>query len=177
MNQFIKILKIGALKIHWKLEIGNWKFPQGFTLLEVVMVVALLIVVMTGAIAALGSFRKTIDLNTVAEEIASNLRRAQTRAMNADSLSRWGIHFANPASGDDFYSLYSGDTYTADVEKNFLPGAAVFTTPSASSTQYVLFEKLSGALVSGSATSTVMQTADGSRSKTITVNSVGRVSY
>lgn len=150
---------------------------RGFTLLEVVLTSAALVIIFAVGILSYGSFNRTIDLDTVADIIAGQLRRAQTRAMNADDLLRWGVHFDNPTSGDDFYSLYSGNTYTTDVEKYFLPSGVVFTTPAGSATVDVSFEKLSGANVAGATQTIVIQTADGIQSKTISVNSVGRVSY
>lgn len=148
----------------------------GFTLLEVVLTMGVLIVVMTAALFSYGSYNKTIDLNTIADSISGQLRRAQVRAMGADSLLRWGVHFDNPTSGDDFYSLYSGDSYVSDVEKYVLPSGVVFTTPATSATVDVSFEKLSGSSVGGAKT-VVIQTADGTQSKTISINSAGRVSY
>ncbi len=153
------------------------KSAAGFTLLEVVLTTAILVVIFSVGMLTYGSFNRTIDINAVADTISGQLRRAQTRAMGADDLLRWGVHFDNPTSGDDFYSLYSGTSYVSDVEKYFLPSGVVFTTPATSATVDISFEKLSGANVAGVDKTIVIQTTDGSQTKTITVNSVGRVTY
>ncbi|MDO8581428.1 MAG: prepilin-type N-terminal cleavage/methylation domain-containing protein [bacterium] len=157
---------------------------HGFTLLEIVLTSAILAALAAVGILSYGSFNRTIDVNTIADNISGQLRRAQIRAMGADELKCWGVHFDNPASGSDFYSLYSdtactnADTgYAADAEKYFFPAGVVFTTPATNATENILFNKLSGALITDSATSIVIETADGKQSKTITINSVGRVSY
>lgn len=150
---------------------------RGFTLLEIVITSAVLVVVVAVGMLSYGSFNRTIDVGTIADNISGQLRRAQTRAMNADDLSRWGVRFNNPADGEDSYSLYSGDSYSSDTEKYFLPAGVIFTTPATNATVDVSFEKLSGANVAGTDKTIVIQTTDGSQTKTITVNSVGRVSY
>lgn len=150
---------------------------RGFTLLEIVLTMAILAILFSVGMLSYSGFNRTIDVNTVADTLSGHLRRAQTRAMGADDLLRWGIHFENPTSGDDFYSLYSGNSYATDVEKYFLPTGVVFTTPATSATVDVSFEKLSGANVAGATQTVVIQTTDGLQSKTITINSVGRVTY
>lgn len=150
--------------------------PAGFTLLEILLTTAILVVIASVGIFSYGGFNRTVDLNSIADAISGQLRRAQTRAMGADDLVRWGVHFDNPTSGDDYYSLYSGDSYSTNIEQYFLPSSVVFTTPATSAVVNVSFEKLSGASVSGAQT-VVIQTTDGSQTKTISINTIGRVSY
>lgn len=157
---------------------------RGFTLLEVVLTTAVLVVIVAVGILSYGSFNRTIDLSTVAGDISAQLRRAQTRAMGADDLKCWGIHFDNTTAGSAFFSLFSDTTctnattaYSTDVEKYFLPARVVFTTPADTVTSNVLFQKLTGSSVTNSATSIVIATPDGIRTKTISINSVGTVSY
>ncbi len=83
------------------------KKQAGFTLIEMLMVMALVIIITAISILQIASNRKGIHLQNTADEIALNLRNAQTLALSVRSAggtvpeykNGYGIHFELGAGG------------------------------------------------------------------------------
>ncbi len=69
---------------------------KSFTLIEVLLVIAIL-----GIIAGLSSpflitFKTEQDLNSTTEEVVSVLKKAREKAINGEKDSLWGVNFSQP---------------------------------------------------------------------------------
>ena len=117
----------------------------GFSLLELLLGLAILGLL---AVFALGSYRnyaKGVELDFAAKNIAYDLRNARAKAMAGEGRFNWGIHFVNSAS--DYYEIFSSLTNYADGSKviqstNYLPTTITFSFPASSSTFDVIFSKI-----------------------------------
>ena len=91
------------------------KNSRGFTMIEIIAV--LIIIAILGTTAMISGVYSTsdYDLASQADILESQLRYAQTRAMNSDVV--WGIEF----SGTTTYSLFKYDTVNGRVPAD-LPG-------------------------------------------------------
>jgi len=150
----------------------------GFTLIEILISSFILVSVATISIVYLSGYQRTVAVNTEAEKIAAYLRQAQNRVMSGESFVAWGVHFVNPQSGDDYYALFQGSVYTSTslVETIYLSKQIEFTVPSASSTQDVVFQRITG-WPTATTSVTIVSKVNSNLTKTISVNSVGQVNY
>ena len=140
----------------------------GFTLLEVMLSVAI-ITVLTGVTLPLyESFVRRNDLDLTAQSVAAAIRRAETyaRANNGDSV--WGVAFR--ASG---VTVYKGTSY-AGRNSGFDETVTIPGSVSVSGLSEVNFAKLSAA---PSVTGAVTLTSTTNDVRTVTVNAKGMVDY
>jgi len=150
---------------------------KGFTLLEILIVIAVLAVI--GALSAnyLTSYQKDLNLNKESNQIVNYLEQARNKSLAKEDNRAWGIHFENPASGSDFFELYSTSTnYSGGTisEKIYLSSGVAFSDPATGNSTDVQFSKLLANVASTTSVTIVSQTTN--NSKTITVNTEGRVS-
>lgn len=92
---------------------------NGFSLIELILVIALLSIIL--GITTVTLFRPVAkaNLNTVSTDIFSLLREAQNRAINTDTSgdpqsNDYGLHFETNS-----YTLFKGTTYTPGDASNF----------------------------------------------------------
>ncbi len=121
-------------------------YIPGFTLVEVIIVVALFSLVVAFSFPFVKSYNTRQILDGTSDELYSSLRRVQSQAMNGDNSSRWGIHW-----GSDEYIIFSGDDYDArDTDEDMIVeyAGSITITPSISGsapyTTDVIFHQLTG---------------------------------
>jgi len=122
---------------------------NAFTLLELLIVIAITAALSAVSVGFYVNQQKAKILENTAQEIANYLRYAQQKSMAQEQSLQWGVHFDNPTSGDDFYALYTGTTYSTPIETKYLPTGIVFTTPATGNSVNVSFNKLTGTNYSG----------------------------
>ncbi|HOX21382.1 MAG TPA: prepilin-type N-terminal cleavage/methylation domain-containing protein [Candidatus Paceibacterota bacterium] len=163
----------------------NSKFTKswGFTLIEVILSMAILTVLGVVGVSYLGGYRKSANITSEAEKITAYLRQAQNRAISGEAVSGqgptdWGVHFVNSASGEEYYALFRGSSYGVDVsvETVYLSNQVRFLDPAASSTKDIVFQRISGRPV---ATTTIIlqSVANSDLIRSISINSLGQVNY
>ena len=81
------------------------KKGEGFTLVEILLVIAVLIILLTMSVVALKPFQNQSDLQGNSQEIISVLRRAQNRTLASDNDSTFGV-FINTISNPHQYILF-----------------------------------------------------------------------
>ena len=137
---------------------------KGFTLVEVILVLAILMLLALLTIPLGIRFYKSQELNFVTDELVQTLRRAQLQAMSQANYS-FGVYI-QPGQ----YILFRGDSYmTNDDEEVFV----VSNDISFGGLNEVVFSKLDGI---PSSEGTITLTNDAGE-KSININSLGRVSY
>lgn len=82
----------------------------GFTFIELVIVIAIVAIMALAALPFIGRFQQSQTLQSLSEDIAHALSRAQVRAMTGDGAMRWGLRILSGS-----YVLYAGTSYAAHV--------------------------------------------------------------
>lgn len=85
---------------------------KGFTLLETVISLAIIVIVATMALLNLGGESRTTVLNDTTKQIAALLREAQSDAMSQSQGTSWGVHFDNTNPAAPSYALFYGASYS-----------------------------------------------------------------
>jgi len=149
----------------------------GFTLMELLIVVAITTILAgVGASSYINQQRAKL-LNTTAQEIVGYLRYAQQKSIAQESGNQWGIHFENPASGDDFYALYTGVSYTSPEETRYLHKGIEYETPTAGNSIDVSFNKLTGTSATSTTQSITIESTVINSTTTISISGQGLISY
>ncbi len=129
--------------------------PKGFTLIELILVIALFSTILI--LVTVNLFRPIpqTQVGVVSEDISSIINQAQSKAMNSDtaggaSSERYGVHFET-----DSYVLFVGSSYDSGDSKNFevltadnislLPTLPCPSPPG--DCNNIIFEKVSGKVV------------------------------
>lgn len=163
--------KIQNTKYHIRNTIYS---PKSFTLVEVIIVVAILTALLGTAYVELSGFKNRHSFDLDAESLVAALSNAQSKAIQQENGSAWGVRFENGAQ--DTYAIFSGTTFSASgvVTEENLSAASVYTSPPNASSTDVVFNKLTGAPLGGEK-SIAVQRSGGSEIYTITVSSIGKI--
>jgi Tfp pilus assembly protein FimT len=142
----------------------------GFTLLEISLVIAIVIILM-GFIVPLGfDFYKREQLGNQAQQILQTLRRAQLKSIAVELDSSFGVYFDN---NNKKYILFKGNFYSevgrdTKYDEIFdLPQVITISGPSE-----VVFSKFEG---EPNVTGDVVLSSNND-SRTININKMGRIS-
>lgn len=154
---------------------------KGFTLIELVVVVGIIIVVGAVLFASLGTRKSTTDLTATTQQIGSLLRMAQINAAQQKSNTAWGVHFANSSGSIPFYALFQTSYSTATVVGGLyrLPSTVAYVTSTLASgaTLDVIFSSLTGVSSVSTSIGFYMPKQNTAYSSTISISSSGTVTY
>ncbi len=149
---------------------------NSFTLIETLIVAAILIIMTTGAVLEMSSFKnkKTLDLD--AQQIATALGNAQSKAIQQEGGSAWGVRFTNGTV--DSYQIFQGLSYSTSsvVDSEQLGLTDSFTNPASGMNLDVVFNQRTGTPVSGGAFVVVIKQNSSSNLYSIFVSSAGKIS-
>ncbi len=159
-------------------KILNTKYSFGFTIVELLLIIAVITVLGGFGIANYSSFRNSKVLEEQVDVVVADIRETASRARSQESDNQWGIHFDNPAgNNNDYYQIWYGASYaggTITERVNLSPGLN-FTDPASAASEDVIFSKATG-LPTASAT-IVIQSSATSASGTIQISTQGQVAY
>lgn len=145
------------------------KSARGFTLIEVLLSVAIISLITGMSLPVLASFNDRNDLDLTAQGIVSQLRRAQTYARAVNGDSQWGVYAQNGSA-----VLFKGSSYAAR-DTSYDEPTTISPTVTVTGLSEFLFAKLDGTpSTTGSVTLTNTNTNE---TRTITINAKGMVSY
>jgi len=145
----------------------SFRIQGGFTFVEVLVVIALLVGLTGLAIPFYQSFQVGSQLDNTTQELSQTLRLAQAQAMATESLSAFGVHFESES-----FTIFKGVTYVSgDPINEVIPFTSAITiTPSMGSE--VVFSSLHGE--TGNAGTIAVAASNGS-SRTLIINDLGVV--
>lgn len=151
------------------------KTSRGFSLLELLIVMAIVVTLAAAGSGMYRNFGKNVELSSTAQTIAADLRHMQSKAMVGEGGFKWGAHIVN-TTPDDYYVLFStsGTSYldgtTVSLATTTLSKAIAFSDPVEGALKDIIFNKISGTTT---ATTTTI-TSEG-LTQTVNVSSVGTV--
>lgn len=121
---------------------------KGFTLIEMLVVVAITVAIATAGFLGLAGYRNKQALESGLNELRAAVEGAKRRSVTQEEGSRWGVRFTNATSGVSSYALFKGSSYSVSgLDRTYSFREPVgFGNPSASSTYDVTFTPLTGAL-------------------------------
>ncbi len=152
----------------------------GFSLVELIIGIAILALLMTMLITAYVSLQKKPQLDNATQEVMNILRLAQNQTLASQGNSKYGVYF-NTATTPNTYILFRGTSYATrdtSVDKTYLVAAitefsAITITGGGSE---VVFDQLTGATQKSSSV-TLWLKDDHSQVKTIYVDSSGVIGF
>ena len=141
---------------------------QGFSLLEVLLSVAILAVLAGLSLPVYESFMRRNDLDLTAQQVASSLRRAQTfaRANSYDSVWSVAVQSSN-------VTLFRGTNF-AGRDQTYDESVAIPASVSVSGLSEVQFSKLTA---TPNTTGSITLTSTANATRAVTVNAKGMVEY
>lgn len=146
---------------------------RGFTLIEILVVVAILGILLTIATPAFSKFRQRSILNVETEEIISIVNQARIFTMSSRGDKQYGVHF-----DADKVVLFEGGTYTVGASSNkqhiFSPVVTLSPIVISGGGFNIVFERLTGATTQNG-TTTLFVVGDTQASSTIVVSPSGLV--
>lgn len=152
------------------------KSGAGFTLLELIVVIALAVLLGGLALPALRIAQKNSELEETAESLVSVLRLAQNRTLGSEGASQYGVFFDTAVSPGRFI-LFKGATYaTRDVaadEVHVFPKSVEMSAVTIPQSE-VVFARLTG-VVANAGSITLRLLADPAKEEFLYVSSSGTV--
>ncbi|MGB2762360.1 MAG: prepilin-type N-terminal cleavage/methylation domain-containing protein [Minisyncoccales bacterium] len=91
-----------------KFQFPIFKKCKSFTLIEVLVIIAVIIILCAITANVYSSFRSHSELNTSSEKILSALRLSQSKTLSSEGASEYGVHFEQ-----DKIVLFKGNVYDA----------------------------------------------------------------
>lgn len=140
----------------------------GFTLLEVLLSVAIIALIAGLGTPVYQSFQTRNDLDVATNTVAQSLRRAQVLARASDGDTTWGV---DVRSGS--VTVYKGASY-ASRDSAFDELFDVPTSITPSGIGGTVFSKFTGV---PQTTGTITLTSNTNESRTITINEKGTITY
>lgn len=123
----------------------------GFTMIELIVVVAITALIATVSFLTLGRYRSGESVERSSEEIVAAMRAVQQRAITQEEGQAWGIRFVNatsgtPSLGTQSYIVFRGINFTpGSMDRMYTLRSGVrFTDPTASSTKDIVFAPITG---------------------------------
>ncbi|HZX50105.1 MAG TPA: prepilin-type N-terminal cleavage/methylation domain-containing protein [Candidatus Paceibacterota bacterium] len=151
---------------------------RGFTLAEILVVVAILGLLVAMSLPVFSIFREESRVTTTAEEVASILRLAQNRTLASQGDTKHGVYFDNIASPHQYVLFQTNTDYASrnapEDEVYEISDKLEFSVIDFAGGQEVVFERLTGA-TNQAGSVTVRVASDPAKVRTVFVESSGNV--
>ncbi|MCX6737225.1 MAG: fibronectin type III domain-containing protein, partial [Candidatus Parcubacteria bacterium] len=160
-------------------KFSSRKARKGFTLIEILIVVAITAILATvGTISYNGAIKRD-QLDSYSKEIISALERTRTKAVNQEEGDSWGVRFeANTSSAFSNFAIFKGESSGTDfIDIKTLNTNVNFTSPDPNSAvpiEEIVFNKSTGTIKDG--INHLIQVSNGSATKDIFINKNGLIS-
>lgn len=150
---------------------------SGFSLLEILLVIAILSIVATAISPFLFGGKTSIEVEEEAKKIAGVLKIGQNKAMTMENGSAWGVHFDNVTSSLPLYYLFEGNSYATGTSTNqyYLSSGIIFQAPIAGTSTDAIFNKRTGNLSSNTSTTITIKSLSPAIINSIIIMPNGRI--
>lgn len=145
----------------------NKSITSGFTMVEILVVIALLGILVGLSIPFYQSFQVSSQLDTTAFEIVQTLRLAQAKAITGENDENFGVHFESQK-----FVLFKGSIYQSADSANEVTEIPKTLNVFTSFGQNIIFSRIKGETSPGG---TVTIRSDINESKTIQINVKGNI--
>lgn len=157
----------------------NKKNNSGFTLIEIIIVIAILGFLSTIAVFDFFAFKENSDLNNNVQEFVSVLKLAQNKAISAENNSQYGVYIDTSDSPNQ-YVLFKGPSYAlriaSDDRTYSLQNTMEFYDTNLGGGYEIVFTKTTGAPEEFGSIS-IRVKASPNNNKTIYLTNSGTVSF
>lgn len=151
----------------------------GFSLLEIVVVLAVLALILAIAMSTYLSNQQLPQLNNATQEIINILRLAQNQTIASKQNSQYGVYF-DTSTLPERYVLFKGSSYasrdTAFDQIYTIPVSAEFYQVNTGGANQVVFDKLTGS-TENTGNISLRLTGDHSQTKILYVDSSGIIGF
>lgn len=129
-------------------NLASLRGKSAFTLIEVIISIAILAVVSTVGFLALTSYKGGKNIELTMNELVAVIRDAQRRSITEQDGKQWGLHFINSTSTAHSYEMFNGASYTpSTVSSTYsLKRSVAFSNPSEGLNVDTIFSAISGKL-------------------------------
>ena len=86
---------------------------QGFTLIEIIIAISIMVLLISVSIVSYRYFEKSTELEKTTQKIISILKLAQAKTIASDEASQYGVHFES-----NKFILFKGSEYQLGSENN-----------------------------------------------------------
>jgi len=158
---------------HFPLNKNKAKINQGFSVIEILVVLAVLMIVSGLIVPGFNFFRRQNSLNATAQEIINALRLSQNKTLASEGNSSFGIYFES-----DKYIIFKGAAYiesSSDNEIHNIDDSLKISAIDLNIPPAVVFERLTGN-TTNYGTITLERIDDFSQNKIIFVDPSGSIS-
>jgi len=150
----------------------------GFTLLEIVIVIAVLTTLIAIAMPDFLLIKRQMDVKSGAEELASIFALSQSKAIASEDNKKYGVYLDTAASPNQ-YILFKGEDYESrdvSADQAFpLPQQTEFYDITLASNQ-IVFDKLTGIPVTSGSVS-IRSATDLDENKTVYISALGTIGF
>jgi prepilin-type N-terminal cleavage/methylation domain-containing protein len=141
---------------------------HGFTILEIILSVALIAVFAAVSMPVYQAFQERNDLDIATISIAQTLRRAQFLSQAVDGDTSWGVYIQSGSA-----TLFKGVSF-ATRDTSYDEVFDVSSNITTSGVLEIVFSKFTGL---PQTTGTIILTSSTNETRTITINTKGTVGY
>lgn len=121
---------------------AKYNLMCGFTLIEIVVSIAILLILLMVSIGAFRSLSDKQILSQDSDRVLSAIQRARSQTLASTNNQQYGVHF-----DQDMYTVFAGTTYMSgapdNVESRINPRAEI-STVFAGGESDLIFKKLTG---------------------------------
>lgn len=140
---------------------------SGFSLLEILIAVFIIIMLATAAVFSFGSLRNSTSVSTTAGQIVSALQLARSQTVSGVNDTNFGVHFET-----NQYVLFEGTTYDSNAASNEVyplsDSVEINTITLSGGGSEVVFDRIEGT-TGNDGSIEIRSTADTTQTATVTV--------
>lgn len=160
-------------------KINAGRYSTGFTLLELIIGIGILVIILAISIPSIISLQRRPLVNNTSEEVMNTLKLAQNKALSSEGNSQYGVYF-NTTADPHQYILFKGSSYalrdTAFDQIYSISSETEFYAINIGGGNEIVFDRLTGTTQNPGDISLRLK-MDNSQTKTINVDGFGVIGF